>query len=116
MSLMLLYALGTEVFRLDRTASRVLIGVAVAVSAVALVVRYVRLRRIGVKLYFLNTPPIPLRDRTKYLLWLVGASILGAYSVRELQIGGFWLGVLGCGAALSSMFVLARGLIRPPRE
>lgn len=112
-SLMVLYALATEAFRLERSGARVLLVISLAIVGGASTVRYIRLRRLGAELSFLSPPAISQQDRAKYLLWLCGAAVLGAYSVYALVIDGFWVGTLGCMTSVSSMFVLGRGLLRP---
>ena len=116
MSMMLVYALATDVIGLDKSDSRVTMSVVLALAGVAGVVRYMRLRRLGIRLSFLDLPDIPERHRAKYWLWFCAASILGTYSVYEVFIGGLVLGTLGCFASLSSTFVLARALLWSPRS
>jgi len=115
MILMLLYALGTELFGLDRPGSRVLFMVSLVIGAMASVARFVRLRRSGTNLLFLHPPATTHQDRAKYPLWICGAAILGAYSVYEVLTGGILVGTVGCIASVLSMFVLARGLVQPLR-
>ena len=110
MALTLLFALGADILQLDRTGCRVLFAICAAVLGLASIVRYVRLHRAGVVLLFFRNPAI--RDeQSKYLLWLCAAALLGAYSTYELLLGGFFVGMLGGLAALSSMLVLVRALI-----
>ena len=116
MSLMLLYALATDVAGLAKPGTRVLAFLTLAISAIALIGRYIRLRNLGTQILVLDLPDIVEQDRPKYWLWLWAAAFLGVYSVYELYAGGFVLGVIGSLASVSSMFVLARGLIRREPE
>ena len=78
MTLMFLYALGTELFGLGRPGSRVIFLVSFAIMTISAVARYVRLRRSGTHLLFLHPPTMSHQNQAKYLLWLCSAAVLVA--------------------------------------
>lgn len=112
MILMLLYAFGTEVLFLNREGCRSLLFIALVISMASFGVRCIRLRRIGGRLLFLEPPGMEQNQQRKFLLLLCCSAVLGAYSVHVLLLGSISVGVLGCVAAVSSMVVLTRGILR----
>jgi len=114
MTLVVLYAVETEVLGLDRSGCRYLFLFAAALGGLAGIVRYVRMGRLGMHLTFLEPPVMAYAQRGWYLLWLVVAALVGAYACYDALLGGVLVPTVGNLASLSSMLVLVRGLLRPP--
>lgn len=105
-----LYAFGRHVLGFSQAGLSQLALLALAIGVLALLARYVRLRREGVQLWFLRMPPLTGGERTKSLGMLVVAAGLGSYAVYEILDGNVALGTIGAVASASMTLVLVRGL------
>ena len=114
MGLSLVYLVATVGLGVDTQGAHLVFLASLAITGVALVVRYVRLKRAGAHLAYWEPPAMTAQDRPVYLVWLCAAAALGLFSTFAIGRGELLVGVSGATGSVSSMFVLARGLARPP--
>ncbi len=112
MGVTLVYALATDVFRLERYGSRIIYVTALACLGVAMAVRLARLRRERVRVLIATLPREDRGQESKYLAWLFGAAALGAYSVYEAVAWHSLVFAAVCAFSTVLMVVLGVGLTR----
>jgi hypothetical protein len=108
------YAVGVDLFHLDRTGVRNIFLASFVIGCLVLIARVIRLRRHGVAIFVKSVGPVRQSDYNAILFWVVCLALVGAYSCRELLIGSFAVGIIGVIASLSSMYVLTVALVRWP--
>lgn len=107
-----LYALATDVFHLDTGGSVRLYILTLASLVLALIVRFVRLRRSRIEILVLHLPPAQEGDEILYLKWLLASSALAAYSSYQLATGSSGIFMIPVILSTVLMWVLAWGLLR----
>jgi hypothetical protein len=108
--LFIVYAVAADVLNLERSGSARLFMFSFGILVITLFLRFGRLRRLGGRLLLASIPDP--HNGTKYLAWLLVGAVLGAYSSRELYLGSFGVGAIGCLTSIAAMWAIAIGLAR----
>lgn len=113
MGLTIVYVIGTDVLGAERQGFRNLYLIGIVFFAVALAIRFLRLRADGTRILFGRLPPFQRGDEKRYFAWLLAAAALGAYSVYEVALRNGEVFLITCLLSTLLMLVIAVGLARP---